>query len=58
MVKATLTSEKPSRIWIQTRLLTLSPADQRPRKIVIRGIPSYSDPQLNIDAPKKYDLLK
>lgn len=35
---------------------TFSPAKQRPRKIVIRGIPSYTDPQFNIDALKNYDF--
>lgn len=40
----------------QIAYTTLSPAEQRPGKIVIRRIPSYTDFQLNIDALKKYDF--
>lgn len=36
---------------------TLSPAEQRPRKGVIRRIPPYTDPQVIIAALKEYKFM-
>lgn len=37
--------------------ITLSPAEQRPRKMVIREITPYTDPQLIIEALKEHNFM-